>query len=287
VHQRGLFAREADGLLVTDHRDRGDDPLGEALGRDVEAAAVAAACLLIDGETFERAGGFGHGYMYGPEDVDLALAVRAAGGAVLCSGRSLLIHPPNTTLGKVDPGLRGAWVRGNRLLFLERWGPRVRREYELDRIDGRGLWAAPRGEPPPPARAEAEALGYCLLAGPQPGLSHELLERLGEAIRARDRRCVVPAAGGAEDELRALECDVAICLRGRARHIPKPAQLSVLWVLSGDCAPPPGERARYDLVVDSLPEPSGERCDELADALLAAIEARARELGFPTRVAPG
>lgn len=269
VQQRGLAARDVGGTLGAAFRDRGADPLA-VLGEDTAPLAVAAACLLIGREDFDEAGGFSPGYMYGPEDVDLALKLRVAGKGIACSGRSLLIHSMNSTLGTVARGERSDWVRANRRLFYERWGPRIRREFELDRLRGGGLWAEPGDSAPDDAarRAELEALGYCLLAAePQPQLA-----ALEHELRSRGARCLV-LTGSRLDDLAGLEYDVAVYLRGSVRLAPKPAQLNVLWCVDQLDSVPAAERSRYDLVLTGSP----------AD-LLAAVERRSREIGFETRI---
>jgi GT2 family glycosyltransferase len=245
VQQRGLAVRNAEGVLGSAFRDRGADPLDVA-GEDVAPLAVAAACLLIARDGFDAAGGFTHGYMYGPEDVDLALKLREAGGSVVCSGRSLLVHRMNSTLGSIERAQRSDWVRANRRLFYERWGPRVRREYELDRLKGGGLWALPGDAVPADSarRKQLEALGYCLVATePRPEL-----EALARELRKQGARCLV-LTGEEAGDLRALEHDVAVYLKGPNRFIPKPAQLNVLWLVDPGDPVDPIERSRYDLVM--------------------------------------
>jgi GT2 family glycosyltransferase len=307
VHQRGLLAHESAGQLATAYRGQGDDPLGEGLGVDAEAVAVAAACLLISRTTFDRVGGFSHGYMYGPEDVDLALKVRTSGDGARCSGRSILIHPPNTTLKTIGSELRAAWVRGNRRLFLERWGPRLRREYELDRLEGGGLWAeadldAPAGDGPvPPAfdRAEAEALGYCLRTTESPATASRPLAEIDAALERHGHRCLALAGDGGDD-LRALEYDVCVQLGSLDRPVPVAAQLAVLWCVEGTGAVNATKCSPYDLVAcdsedlgrhlqrEGLSTPivvlPGDDLDGRVARLLAAVDSRAQEIAFPTRI---
>jgi GT2 family glycosyltransferase len=306
VHQRGLRTRDSGGLLVPAYRDHLADPLGAGLGVDVESAALAAACLLVDREVFERVGGFSGGYWYGPEDVDFGLKLRERGLRSVCSGRSLLIHPPSSTLKAVEREQRQDWLRGNRRLFLERWGPRVRREYELDRLAGGGLWADPAGGTALAAgtvAAEIEALGFCLqAAGPGaeagPGVP---LEQLCDALRQRNHRCLLAREAAAGD-LAPLEYDVAVYLRGPWRHVPRPAQLNVLWCVSHLDAVTATECSAYDLVLCASPELAerlraadggedlalailgGGTAEALAGELVAVAQARAAEIGFRTRI---
>jgi GT2 family glycosyltransferase len=288
VHQRGLRARDVGGALVPAYRDHLADPLGEGLGKDVETVAIAAACLLIGREAFEWVGGFTHGYWYGPEDVDLALKLRERGMSARCCGRSLLVHPPNSTLDAIASEQRGEWVRGNRRLFAERWGPRLRREFELDRLRGGGLWAEPDGvSPPGPGRVEIEALGFCLKAAPgEDGTAAAAsLDGLAAALRRRGRRCLILRGDEIENPA-GLDYDVAVHLRGPWRYAPKPAQLNVLWNLGELAALSAIECSRYDTVLAGDADGSPEANERFAERLIEASAACAAARGFRTRVAP-
>jgi len=97
VQHRGLGFREESEMLVPELRGWEADPLDARLGVDEECTAVAAACVLLGREALERVGGFSRGYVYGAEDVDLCLKLRAEGFRVLLSGRSVAIHHPAST----------------------------------------------------------------------------------------------------------------------------------------------------------------------------------------------
>ena len=156
VQHRGLGFREEDGMLVPALQGWEADPLDDELGIDAERRALAAACLLVGREAFEEVGGFSHGYVYGAEDIDLCLKLRSAGYGVLLSGRSLAIHHPVSTRRAAPFGEEHARKLANRLVLWERWGPRLRREYELGRAGGRasGRWASASRRPTrPPRRA--------------------------------------------------------------------------------------------------------------------------------------
>lgn len=294
IHQRGLTASESEGVLVPAYRDRGADPLGETLGEDVETITIAAAALLIQRGAFDEVGGFTHGYWYGPEDVDLGLKLRERGMRALCSGRSLLIHPPNSTLDAIDAELRGEWVRGNRRLFAQRWGARGRREFELDRLRGGGLWAAPGSvadAPPAHTQAEVEALGFCLQAdgidahGPA-ARAEASLDAIGAALRRRGHRCLV-VRGMEIEGLAALEYDVAVHLRGSSRYVLNPAQLNVLWSSGDSSTLDPIERSRYDLTVSEDLDGPAEEIERFAERLVAVVGEHAAASGFKARIEPG
>jgi GT2 family glycosyltransferase len=300
VHQRGLIGRRGDGMPTTGFRDHGADPLDKGLGEDVEVPAVAAASLLIARPDFDAVGGFTHGYWYGPEDVDIALKLRADGKRIVCSGRTVLIHHTSSTLSTIASSVRASWARADRRLFWGRWGPRLRREYELDRLQGGGTWVEPEpaGEAVASAggaggdrtgvRAEVEELGFCLKGGDpcarvDEAAARELLDALCQALCRRGRRCL--ALWGAEvDDLHGLTYDIAVHLRGPARFVLAPAQLNVLWCAGDHDLPSAIECSHYDLVLTESQQLDPQQLNRFAASLIVAVGARAAEIGFRTRI---
>lgn len=290
VHQRGLRARDEGGMLAPAHRDHHADPLGEGLGEEFETLAVVAACLLVDRAAFERVGGFTHGYWYGPEDIDLGLKLRELGMFVRCSGRSNLIHPSNSTLSTIDSKQRGDWVRGNRRLFGELWGPRVRREFELDRLRGGGLWAEPDPAGASPwgsTPAEVEALGFCLKWAAKQGeeAAAAPLDALAAALRRRGRR-VLALRGAEVESLEGLDYDVVLHRKGSCRYIPKLARINLLWEADDFSTPTVIEHAHYDLTLNGDAADSSESAERLARRLIEVSSKYAEATGFRTRVEP-
>lgn len=311
VQQRGLATREWDATLVPAFREQGTDPLGDRLGDDVECLATSAACSLLELRRFSGVGGFTHGYMYGVEDIDLALKLRERGLKALSCGRSLVLHAPGSTLRAVPTEQQRRWQRGNRRLFWERWGPRVRREYELDRLHDGGIWSEPATTADAEAghrrhgRAVLDSLAYCIKTGAtgDGGTGgRERGEALCSALSRRGHRCLLLEGERAED-LVALNYDVAVHLRGPARYLLKASQLNVLWCVSHPETLTAIECSRYDLIVTDSEElarrlgqigaspppvailPASD-AGQLAEALAAAVDERARQLHFPTTVDP-
>jgi GT2 family glycosyltransferase/spore maturation protein CgeB len=138
-HRVVRFRAETDGVRAYNHGD-GGDLFDAGFGIEQRAPAVTAACLLIDRARFQAAGGFAVGYRFGTEDVDLGLALTAAGGTVLATGRSVLYHRESATQDSEGLDFKRNNRLANRRLFLERWGPRVRREYRLGRLGGDPVW---------------------------------------------------------------------------------------------------------------------------------------------------
>lgn len=250
IQHRGLEFREEDGMPVPALRGWEADPLDERLGLDGEPPAVAAACMLVERAAFDRVGGFTHGYVYGAEDVDLCLKLREAGHPVVCSGRSLAIHHPVTTRRRAPYEEERARKLANRRVLWDRWGPRLRREYELDRMGGDGPWP----------------VGFCLKSA-DPATSHEL-ETVRAELERRGHRCLALSGDRAEDPL-GLNYDVAVHLRGGVRYVPKPAQLNFLVVVGNGEAVSENERRRYDLALDAAGS-----AESLVDAMLARVQNR-------------
>lgn len=80
-----------------------------------DVAMVTGACLAIRRDLFERLGGFDETYRNGVEDVDLCLAVAAAGLRVRYEPRSVVLHHEGATAGRFDH------VEANLKRFREKW----------------------------------------------------------------------------------------------------------------------------------------------------------------------
>jgi GT2 family glycosyltransferase len=260
VQHRGLAFREEDCMLHPALHGWEADPLDDLLGQDLPRGAVAAACVLVGREEFERVGGFTHGYVYGAEDIDLCLKLHAAGLEVLCSGRSIAIHHPVSTRRRAPFEEERARKLANRSVLWERWGPRLRRLYESDCLQGGGLWA----EAGASAAGDWSAPSFCFKAADpaQAGSLHEVADVLGR----RGHRCLLLERDRAEDPT-GLNYDVAVHLAGAARYVPKSGQLNVLWQVGPPGAVPAIERGLYDLVMGGAEGPQ-----QLAQALIEAVQ---------------
>jgi GT2 family glycosyltransferase len=288
VAHRGLaFREEEGGTLAPMLYGWEADPLDQLLGQDAERGAVGAACLLTERSAFEQVGGFSHGYVYGAEDVDLCFKLRASGHGVLCSGRSLAIHHPVSTRRLAPFEEERARKLANRLLLWERWGPQLRRQYELDRLEARWQWAEEPGAGAEdvggpaksvPTRTEVEALGFCLKATESPALGFDAIVN---ALRRRGHRCLLLEGERVEDP-QGLGYDVAVHLRGTARYLPKPAQLNVLWD-AGSGVLSAIERSRYHLAFAS-PIPSALEAERFAQRLLSTVEDCVEVSGYRRRI---
>ena len=184
VQTRRVRMREgARGLEIAGHDPR--TLLDESLGRDVEVPFAVGPCFLIPRNLFGEIGGFTSGYFYGGEDIDLCFKVRERGSSVRYSGRSVLIHHRRSTTRRLTAAGNGFSPQGNNRLLGERWGPRMRREVELDRLAGGGFWAA-EAEPPatPSPSSEAMALSFCIKAEGLPATAEPSLRALDAELRA-------------------------------------------------------------------------------------------------------
>lgn len=132
-HRAVKFRATAQGVRPYNAGD-GDDLFEAAFGIEERVPAVTAAAMLVARERFEDAGGFGDRYRFGTEDVDLGLKLTAGGGAIVATGRSILYHRESVTQDAEGRDFKRNNRLVNRRLFLERWGPRVRRSYRLGRL---------------------------------------------------------------------------------------------------------------------------------------------------------
>ena len=227
VHHRDLYFRPAprlQGVLEPRPRGFGAD-LATALGPDRPAAAVTAACALVRRSAFDSVQGFSEAFFYGKEDVDLCLKLAAAGHGVVASGTTVLVHRRGATRRASRFGT-GEAMRDNLRVLIERWGPRLRREYALDHESGRGVWSdgsAARG------RWDA-SVAYCVVGDPE------------GAASARERSARARARGAHLDRRARL----AARRRDRPRRLQRHAAAHRPWALerAGAHRRPPAAAAR-------------------------------------------
>jgi GT2 family glycosyltransferase len=141
LQHRGVAFALVDGLAVPRVLGAGEDPFGAAATGVAEVPALTAACLLLRRATYDELGGFGRGYDYGWEDMDLCLRLRAAGGRLVCDGRAVLFHHESATRVRADPAAARARLAANRARFNGTWAPRLFREVLLDALHGEGRWS--------------------------------------------------------------------------------------------------------------------------------------------------
>jgi GT2 family glycosyltransferase len=120
----------------------GPDPSAPGLVAVQERPAATAACLLVRRDAFVAAGAFDPAYVYGYEDVDLCLRLRAGGGRILVDGRAVLWHDESWTRRRDDSREQLLRQRENRQTFHGRWGRSLFREVLRDRLDGRHFLSA-------------------------------------------------------------------------------------------------------------------------------------------------
>jgi O-antigen biosynthesis protein len=144
VQHQGIRLRREDGM-VRAYNVGGGSLWGADFGRELRPPAVSAACLLVGRPTLEAVGGFVPDYRYGSEDVDLGFALVAAGNTVLASGRAILFHRESSSQQRAGRDFMRLNREVNRRLLHERWGPRLRREYRLARLDADPEWTDGRG----------------------------------------------------------------------------------------------------------------------------------------------
>lgn len=140
VQHRAIRFRWQDGMVKAFNSGDGEELIDVSFGAELRAPAVTAACTLIGREDFERVNGFGGGYRYGTEDVDLGLKLLVCGGETAGVGRAVLVHRESSSQNRATRDFRRLNRLENRRLFLECWGPRVQREYRLARLGQDPFW---------------------------------------------------------------------------------------------------------------------------------------------------
>ena len=140
IQHRAIRFRRQDGMVKGFNHGDGESLWEEACGSELRAPAVTAACMLIAREHFERVGGFGTGYRYGTEDVDLGLKLLVGGAESAGVGRSVLFHRESSSQNRASRDFRRLNRLENRRLFLECWGPQTLREYRLARLRSDPFW---------------------------------------------------------------------------------------------------------------------------------------------------
>jgi GT2 family glycosyltransferase/spore maturation protein CgeB len=141
LQHRGIGFRPDDGVPAARNLGAGEDPLTELAAGTREAAGLTAACLLVDREAIRAVGGLTAGYVYGTEDVDLCLKLRASGGKLVYDGGAALWHHEFGTQNVEGSDWKRNNRRANRQLFVDRWGPQLFRQVMLDRLENRGRWS--------------------------------------------------------------------------------------------------------------------------------------------------
>ncbi|MEX2556534.1 MAG: glycosyltransferase [Actinomycetota bacterium] len=140
IQHAGVGFTFAGGAPRARNLGTGEDPRDPALAATRRVPAVTAACMLVHRDRLRRAGGFTEGYVYGAEDVDLCVKLRADGGEiVLCGGAALFHHEFGTQVMLPSDVVRQNRAR-NWALFAERWGAPLCRSIRLDQLLGDGSW---------------------------------------------------------------------------------------------------------------------------------------------------
>jgi GT2 family glycosyltransferase/spore maturation protein CgeB len=145
VQHRAIRFRWQDGMVKGFNEGDGASLWEGPFGIELRAPAVTAACMLISRESFARVGGFGAGYRYGTEDVDLGLKLLVSGAESAGIGRSVLIHRESSSQNRASRDFRRLNRLENRRLFLECWGPQTMREYRLARLRRDPFWTGGSG----------------------------------------------------------------------------------------------------------------------------------------------
>ena len=242
------------------HYEPGDLPQAQAR---YDLGTVTGGCVAVRSDLFTLVGGFDEGYVNGWEDVDLCLAIRAAGARVRYRGDVGIVHHEGATSGASYNGDR------NPQRFIGRWGAGI--------TDDRRRLAALFGamispiidDPVPGDRSSGSRMrlvGPVAAIGPRGNEARGLLRALDATGLPAAARTPVPAwIGPAEDE------DGWKALGDAHARVADPGAVNVgFGEGSAD-----GRPARVVRVGTSYPRPAADTtawasCPEVAAALLEA-----------------
>ncbi|HVM14495.1 MAG TPA: glycosyltransferase [Egibacteraceae bacterium] len=141
LQHRGIHFSLYDGVPRGRNLGAGEDPLGRDALTTREVPGVTAACMLVRRDSFDAVGGLTSGYVYGTEDVDLCLKLRAAGGRIAYAAHAVLWHHEYGTQNALGRERKGHNRALNRQLFIDRWGPQLLREVLQDKITNSRAWS--------------------------------------------------------------------------------------------------------------------------------------------------
>lgn len=145
IQHRGIGFTFLKGAPHARNLGTGEDPRDPALTETRRVPAVTAACMLVPRERLRRVGGFTEGYVYGTEDVDLCVKLRADAGEIVLCGGAALFHYEFGTQETMPSEVVGANRARNWTLFAERWGGALCRSIRLDQLIGDGSWTGRSG----------------------------------------------------------------------------------------------------------------------------------------------
>lgn len=140
VQHRAVRFHWREGMVRPFNFGDGESLWQGAFGIELRSPAVTAACMLLSAETFKAFGGLDAAYLWGTEDVDLGLRLLYSGGESRGCGRAVLIHRESSTQQRESSDFRRLNRLNNRRVLLERWGPRLLREYRLARLRHDAFW---------------------------------------------------------------------------------------------------------------------------------------------------
>ncbi len=110
------------GQMLWEHPSNygvGANPSDRRIQNQCERFALSGAMLCVNREAFERVGGFDERYVWGTEDIDLCLKIRAAGCKTVYCPEAVAIHCESATL-KIN---KASDADANCRLYRRLWDP--------------------------------------------------------------------------------------------------------------------------------------------------------------------
>lgn len=273
VQHAGVVIVERHGItpLLPRHAFIGESPDMALPNKATAMQAVTAACMLVNAADFRDAGGFDTDYWNGCEDVDLCFKLAQLGKRIVYEPASIVVHHEGKSghertaaITANNARLRGRWEGLVAPDLIDAGGPATPGE-GLARLisDGDDLapdaaygealsawWGRYRARylpaKPVAARGARIAVLICTPSRNSPGWGDT---SFGRELAAAFTRLGHDARVLFKEEWHGNGQDIAIHIRGVARHYPRPGAKNVLWIISHPELVTTRELDSYDLVL--------------------------------------
>ena len=136
VQHIGIFFKVKGKKISAHNYGHGKDPFDDSIKTE-EVPGVTAAALLIKKSVYEEVGGLDEKYIYGYEDVDLALNLYKKGYKNILSSSALLFHNESATRNKKIDKKFKLKVKNNISLLNEKWGDYVFKQVFKDKLNNK------------------------------------------------------------------------------------------------------------------------------------------------------
>jgi GT2 family glycosyltransferase len=153
----------------------GADPNDKRISQSCDRFALSGAMLYVSRTAYEDVGGFDERYLWGTEDIDLCLKIRATGLRCVYCPDAIAVHLESATIKTTHAGN----AEGNCALFRRLWDPVLQpleekyvhqmKEQGIRRVVVFGMGSAARGMSRILIKNNIEIVAYTASVPPPPG----------------------------------------------------------------------------------------------------------------------